>query len=266
MPKELTKKKYSKVKDWSKAYPDGKIKLKISRIHKSWKKLFKEIKNDEKFDKILIKTLTECSDKKLLPYPKYIFNAFKLTSFDNLKVVFIGQDPYFNIEKYKQKEVPQAMGLSFSVPHDFDIPSSLDNIYKNLVKYKHIKNKPSHGNLEKWAKQGCLLLNTALTVIEGKDNINCHKNIWKWVTDKIIKYISDNKDNVVFVLWGSNAYEKINLIDLDKHEAIISSHPSGLSASKPMKNYPAFNDEDHFGKINEYLEKWKMEKIDWSLE
>ncbi len=158
------------------------------------------------------------------------------------------------------------MGLSFSVPIDFEIPSSLVNIYSNLVKYNHIKEKPKSGNLENWAKQGCLLLNSSLTVLDGSDNKNCHKSIWKWFTDSIIKYISNNKEHVVFVLWGSEALEKLNLIDLDKHDAVISSHPSGLSANKKLKTYSAFNDVDHFGTINNMLEKWNMKTINWNVE
>jgi uracil-DNA glycosylase len=109
------------------------------------------------------------------------------------------------------------------------------------------------------------MINSSLTVLHGSANKNCHANVWKWFTDKIIKYISDKTKNTVFVLWGSNAYEKINLIDLDEHEVIISSHPSGMSADKKMKNFPAFNDNDHFGKINEYLKKHNKDEIIWSI-
>jgi uracil-DNA glycosylase len=107
------------------------------------------------------------------------------------------------------------------------------------------------------------MLNSALTVI--KNNKNIHQDLWRWFTNGIIKYISYNKEHVVFVLWGSDAYNKLNLIDLDKHDAIITSHPSGLSANKPMKEYPAFNTFDSFGQVNKYLSKWNYKNIDKKL-
>ena len=261
----LSKEQYAQSKSWTKKFPDKNINIKILRYHKSWKPLFDELFKDKKIENIN-KKLSLDMNKKLCPNPNYVFNAFPLTQFDELKVVIIGQDPYFGFELHDSNIVYQAMGLSFSVPDEFDIPSSLQNIYSNLIKYKHIKTKPKSGNLENWARQGCLMLNSALTVINGAENINCHKLIWKWFTDSIIKYISDKKEHVIFVLWGASALEKLNLIDLDKHEAIISSHPSGRSSSKPLKNYSAFNEQNHFGKINELLEKWCITPIDWNIE
>jgi len=244
----LSKVEYAKYKNWEEK---GISFLKL--IPKNdWNKLFKKLLNDPR-----IELMQSKMNNSIFPKPHFLFNAFKLVSIKNLKVVILGQDPYFNLED----GVPQAMGLSFSVPKGIKIPSSLKNIYINLLKFKHIKNKPLHGNLEKWSNQGVLLLNTALTVESGK--ANSHSMLWKWFTDNIIKYISNKKDHVVFVLWGNNAYDKQILIDQDKHELIISSHPSGLSASKPMKHFPAFNDTDHFGLINNYLTKWNYEKINW---
>jgi uracil-DNA glycosylase len=126
-----------------------------------------------------------------------------------------------------------------------------------------MKYEISHGNLEFWALQGCLMLNTALTVLRGKKF--CHAKVWQWFTDKVIKYLSAHKDRIIFVLWGSPAYSKINLIDQDKHEVIISSHPSGLSCNKPMKEYPPFDDVDHFGDINKLFRKWGEPEIIWQL-
>jgi uracil-DNA glycosylase len=264
----LTKETYATFKTWQEKYPDGKVLLKSIKYDKSWKDLFQQLFDDSKYKKIkesLAEELRIKTDVLIHPAPKLIFNAFSMTPFDKVSVVILGQDPYFDHEIHDKKVVHQAMGLSFSVPVGVKIPSSLQNIYANLFKNKHISSLPTHGNLESWASQGCLLLNTSLTVLDGSSNKNCHQNVWKWFTDKIIKYISDNKDNVIFVLWGASAFEKESLIDLDKHEIIVSSHPSGLSANSPFRNYPSFNSFDHFGKINTILKKWKKKEIDWNI-
>jgi len=253
----LTKKSYSKKLSW-----DINFNLKNLPIDESYHEIFNELYKDKRFTIIennLKKYLSINNINLLYPKPNYLFKTFCMTPLDKIKVVFIGQDPYFNNEIYKDRIVPQAYGLSFSVPLDMQIPSSLQNIYRNLLKYNHIKEMPNHGCLDFWAYQGCLMLNTSLTVIDGQKN--CHSNEWKWFTDKLIEYISDKCNNVVFTLWGGEAYKKIELIDLDKHNVIISSHPSGLSANKEFKSYPAFVNQDHFGIINSYLN----EKIIWDL-
>lgn len=195
----------------------------------------------------------------VLPYPELIFNSFNLCSLENIKVVIIGQDPYFRMEQ----DIPQAMGLSFSVPEGLKIPSSLQNIYKNLIKFGHIDSMPNHGNLEKWAKQGCLMLNATLTVIEGKKNI--HAKYWGRFTNRLIKYVSIEIDNCVFVLWGRFALNKKKFICGDNHKLIISSHPSGLSCNRKMGEYKSFNDLDHFGEINEFLLANDKSEISWEV-
>ena len=265
----LSKKSYSKKLIWS-------IDIDITRLplDESYTELFNRLFLDKRFSILQnrIKKYLENNNPELLyPKPNYLFKAFCMTPLDKIKVVFIGQDPYFNNEKYNDKYndknddkiVPQAYGLSFSVPLDMEIPSSLQNIYKNMLKFGHIKKLPNHGCLDFWAYQGCLMLNTALTVIDGQKN--CHSGEWKWFTDKIIEEISNKLNNVVFVLWGGEAYKKIELIDLDKHNVIISSHPSGLSCYKPFQSYPAFADCDCFGQINKYLKENNKEKIIWDL-
>lgn len=258
---------YSEKKDWNEKFPDGKIELKNFDFHDSWKDMFNKLFQDSRFENRIEKEISEefQSDEKIIMHPKpdYVFHTFVLTKFKKTKVVILGQDPYFDHEIHNNKLIPQAMGLSFSVPNGVKIPSSLRNIFSNLKKNKHIENIPEHGNLEDWAKQGVLLLNTSLTVKDGTNNKNCHQFQWSWFTNEIIKYISDNKKHVVFVLWGSNAFEKKDLIDENKHKIIISSHPSGLSANKKMKDYPAFNDVDHFGEINKTLEEWDKKTINW---
>jgi uracil-DNA glycosylase len=255
----FTKKKYSKEKSWL-----INTNIKNMPYDVSWSDMFTQLFEDKRFQIIINKIYNylEYSNSELLyPKPKYIFKTFCMLPLDNVKVVIIGQDPYFNNEQYKERICPQACGLSFSVPVGINIPPSLQNIYKNLYNFGHIKNIPDHGCLDYWAYQGCLMLNSALTVVDGHKNI--HQNEWKWFTDNIIEYISEKKDKVVFVLWGGDAYKKINLIDLDKHQVIISSHPSGLSCYQAFKSYSSFNNQDHFGLINSYLDN--KDKIDWNL-
>jgi uracil-DNA glycosylase len=227
----------------------------------SWGELFKnKIFNDHRFIDTE-KELTELVDKHMhiYPLPSRVFNAFDTTSLNDIKVVIIGQDPYFNCEYFNNKVVLHATGLSVSVPHGVSIPSSLRNIFSNQLKFKHIHNIPKSGDLTFWTRQGCLMLNTALTVVDGKKN--CHSKMWKWVTDIVIKYISDKCDYVVFVTWGLPAYSKIKLIDLNKHYAVISSHLSGLSANNSMKNYSPFNNQYYFGIVNKYLKKHGKSRI-----
>ena len=257
----LNLKSYSKKHTWT--LDDDITKLPLGE---SWDIIFNFLFNDKRFQLVvnkLQKYISTQNPEYLYPKPNYLFKTFCMCPLDEVKVVFIGQDPYFNHETYKERIVPQAYGLSFSVPIGFEIPSSLKNIYLNLKKYGHIKNIPNHGCLDYWAYQGCIMLNASLTVIEGEKN--CHANNWKWFTDKIIEEISNKCNKVVFVLWGGEAYKKIDFIDLDKHNVVISSHPSGLSAHKEFKSYPAFVDQDHFGLINSHL-KESNKLIDWNLE
>lgn len=266
----ITNRKYSKKDGWLDVFPDCIVKLSKLDLTYDWEEIFKELFENKKIA-IIEKRLTnylqniELKPDFLYPKPNYVFKAFNSTPFDLIKVVIIGQDPYFNHELYKEKIVPQAYGLSFSVPKDFEVPSSLQNIYRNLYKFGHIKSIPEHGCLDLWAYQGCLMLNSALTVIEGQDNKNCHASEWKWFTDRIIEYINYKSSYVIFVLWGAESFKKIELIDLDHHDVIISSHPSGLSASRPLKDYPAFNNCDCFGQINKFLKANKKTQIVWDL-
>lgn len=242
------------------------------KLKKSWKNIFQQIYSDDEINKInkdIIKILklNNFKEQDIFPYPDLIFNSFNYFNPEETKVVILGQDPYFNNEVVrinKQKfTVPQATGMSFSVNKYVKEPSSLKNIYKNLLLNKQIEEYPYHGNLESWAKQGVLLLNSSLTVSQKKPN--SHQNIWKDFTNKIIKYLSDNQTNIVFVLWGRNSLEKKELINNRKHKIIISSHPSGLSCNKKMMHYPAFNNNNHFNLINEYLIKNNKKIINWNI-
>lgn len=172
--------------------------------------------------------------------------ALELTPINKLKVVILGQDPYI--------KPGVATGLAFSTTSK-PMPKSLLNILKELATDLNAQT-PLHGDLTKWAKQGVLLLNTALTV--GKTP-GSHLSMWRPFTDKIIKDISDHKDNVVFILWGKHAQSKLHIIDRSKHLVIQSAHPSPLSAKR------GFFGSKPFSRANEYLVHYGIEPIDWKL-
>ena len=177
--------------------------------------------------------------KKIFPPGPLIFNAFHLTHLKDLRVVILGQDPYHGHG--------QAHGLCFSVPTGVNPPPSLKNIFKELKEDLDIVKNPNNGNLESWAKQGVFLLNTSLTVCAGK--AMSHKDIgWEQFTDKVISVISEEKEKIIFVLWGSHAQSKIPLINA-KHIIIKSPHPSPLSAHR------GFFGSRPFSRINQNLEK-----------
>jgi uracil-DNA glycosylase len=255
------------VKTWVEKFPDYKVDLKNPDVHESWKEILNQQFADERFKKIesnLTYGLTKTKGQiKVFPYPDLVFSAFKFTALGDIKVICIGQDPYFANEEYDDTEIPLAMGLSFSVPIGLSIPSSLNNIYNNMIEHKIIKKKPTHGNLESWAKQGCLMINTALTV--QHKIANSHAKYWTWMTDSIIEYISANTENVMFVLWGAPALDKLKLIDTKKHGVTISSHPSGLSYASKLRTYDSFKNTNHFKIINDYLIKNNKTPIDWEI-
>ena len=183
----------------------------------------------------------------VFPPPKLIFNAFSLCPFDSVKVVILGQDPYHGYG--------QAHGLCFSVPDGVKIPPSLKNIYKEIQSDLDIV-LPQSGNLEYWARQGVLLLNTTLTVLEGKPA--SHQDLgWQRFTDAVIAKVSDEKKNVVFLLWGTFAHRKATLIDSIKHKVLTAPHPSPLSA------YTGFFGCKHFSQTNSYLESHGGMSIHW---
>ena len=191
---------------------------------------------------------------EIYPPKDYWFKALEYSSFDNTKVIILGQDPYHGED--------QAEGLSFSVPKGIPIPPSLSNIYEELETDDVEFNKPSHGNLISWAKQGVLLLNSVLTV--EKNTPTSHTNIgWETFTDQIIKTLSKNKNNLVFILWGTYANTKSSLIDSDKHLVLESFHPSPFSATKKGKK--RFFGCKHFSKTNNYLKENDIETINWSI-
>ena len=178
------------------------------------------------------------------------FKAFEYSSFTSSRVIILGQDPYHG--------EGQAEGLNFSVPKGITIPPSLRNIYKELNSDEVDFSQPEHGNLVSWAQQGVLLLNSVLTV--EKNSPAAHANHgWEIFTDQVIRILNDNKQHLVFILWGAYANKKSELIDSDRHLILSSPHPSPFSAHK------GFFGCKHFSQANEYLLSTKQQPISWSI-
>ena len=218
-------------------------------IEEKWYEMLKNEFESQYFSSIKSFLIEEKRQYVVYPPSKQIFNAFNLTAFDNVKVVILGQDPYHN--------VGQAHGLAFSVPDGIQKPPSLQNIFKELNQDLNIP-IPTNGNLEKWAKEGVLLLNASLTV-RAHEAASHAKIGWQRFTDAAIKALSDKKQNLVFILWGNYAIAKENLIDHNKHLILKTVHPSPLSASR------GFFGCHHFSKTNEYLINHNIKPLDWSL-
>jgi uracil-DNA glycosylase len=218
-------------------------------IHHSWKAVLKEQFEAPYFAGLKNFLLAEKQKHVVYPPGKLIFNAFDKTPFDEVKVVIIGQDPYHG--------PGQAHGLCFSVPAGVKPPPSLVNIFKEINAELQIP-IPNHGNLEAWARQGVLLLNATLTVRANEAGSHQGKG-WETFTDAAIKAISDNKEGVVFLLWGKYAQAKTSLIDESKHKILKSAHPSPLSA------YAGFLGNGHFVGTNDYLKSIGKEGIDWRI-
>lgn len=225
--------------------------VKDVQIHDSWKRILKN-----EFEQPYFATIKQSivNDKKagykVYPPGPLIFNAFNSTPFDEVKVVIIGQDPYHGHG--------QAHGLSFSVPDGVPPPPSLENIFKEL--HTDIgMSIPSHGNLQKWADQGVLLLNAGLTV--RAHTPNSHKDIgWHQFTDAVIQKLSDYRKGIVFLLWGNFAKGKSKLIDELEHYILKTGHPSPMSANRGY-----WFGNKHFSQANELLVKQDLTPIDWTL-
>ncbi len=218
------------------------------KIEPSWKAVLKAEFSKPYFQQAVTFLKVEKAQGKIIyPPGSLIFNAFNTTPFDSVKVVIIGQDPYHG--------AGQAHGLSFSVPDGVPPPPSLVNIYKELNADIGMP-IPTSGNLTKWAKQGVLLLNASLTV-RANEAASHAKVGWMEFTDAVIRRLSDEKKNVVFLLWGRFAQEKQSLIDETKHHVLKAAHPSPLSA------YNGFYGCKHFSKTNDLLMKAGLQPIDW---
>lgn len=220
-------------------------------IEESWGQILKA-----EFEKPYFKSLVDylkkekASGKIIYPKGSAIFKAFELTPFRQVKAVLLGQDPYHGPE--------QAHGLCFSVQKGVRLPPSLANMYKELETDLGIT-PANHGNLEQWAKQGVLMLNTSLTVLQGQPM--SHSKIgWEQFTNAVIQMVSEYRSNIVFILWGRFAQQKEALINADKHFIIKSAHPSPLSA------WNGFLGSKPYSTCNQYLSKHQIGAIDWKVD
>lgn len=217
-------------------------------IEASWNQQLEEEFGKPYFASLADFVKTEYKNNTCYPNGSEIFSAFDHCSFDNVKAVVIGQDPYHG--------VGQANGLCFSVNNGIDMPPSLINIFKEIETDLKLP-FPSNGNLERWAKQGVLLLNATLTVRAHQAGSHQNKG-WEQFTDAVIQTISDKKKNVVFLLWGGYAKKKGAKIDRSKHNVLTSGHPSPLSANRGY-----WFGNKHFGKANSYLLETNQTEINW---
>ncbi len=218
------------------------------KIEPRWKKVL-----STEFDQAYFKELsdfvrTEYTTNKVYPPPKFVFRAFELTPFDKVKVVILGQDPYH--------WAGQANGLCFAVNHGVRLPPSVKNIYKEIASDLGHPSYYPDGDLEEWAKQGILLLNATLTVSEKSPGSHQKKG-WEQFTDAVVKTLSDQKENLVVILWGASAQKKGQVIDSTRHLVINSPHPSPFSA------HTGFFGSRPFSKCNDYLSLVGKEEIKW---
>lgn len=214
----------------------------------TWHDVLKEEKEKDYFKQVRL--YEKKRRKEVVVYPKAqdVFNALVYTPYDDVRVVILGQDPYHGPH--------QAHGLSFSVQDGVEFPPSLQNIFKELVSDIGCA-YPTSGNLTGWAKQGVLLLNTVLTVEQGR--AHSHKNKgWEQFTDRIIQVLNDRTEPIIFVFWGRPAQEKAPFITNKQHVILTAPHPSPLSA------YRGFFGSRPFSTINQQLEKWGFTPIQWS--
>ncbi len=217
----------------------------------TWTEALGEEKQQPYFQHILDTVRAEReSGQVIYPPATDVFNAFKATEFNQVKVVILGQDPYHG--------AGQAHGLAFSVQQGVRIPPSLQNIYKELSTDIAGFQIPKHGNLQHWAEQGVLLLNTVLTVREGQAHSHAALG-WETFTDKVIRQLADHREHLVFILWGSHAQKKGAFIDRNRHLVLTAVHPSPLSAAR------GFFGSKPFSQTNHYLQQHGLSPIDWQV-
>lgn len=213
----------------------------------TWNKIIQQEKEKEYYKSLDDFIQKRYHETTVYPPKDKIFSAFDLTTYENLKVVILGQDPYH--------QPNQAQGLAFSTPSELKNPPSMRNILQEV--HADIGNSLcDDGDLSAWAKQGVLLINTVLTVEDSSANSH-KKRGWETFTDNIIKYISQNNKNIIFILWGENAIKKTKIIDKSKHHILSAPHPS------PLSSYRGFFGCKHFSKTNKILKSLYKEEIIW---
>jgi len=215
---------------------------------KSWKQLLNDEFNKDYFEQLNTFLDLEYKNESIFPPRQRVFEAFNLCPFEDVKVVIFGQDPYHG--------EGQAHGLAFSVQNQIKLPPSLKNIFKELKTDLGLE-APEHGNLEKWAKEGVLLLNSVLTV--RKSEAGSHRKAgWEKLTDKVVELLNNKDQSIVFILWGRDAQKKGEKINKDKHLVLECAHPSPFSVRK-------FYGNRHFSKANSFLKAQGLSEIDWDL-
>ncbi len=218
------------------------------KIESSWKKVLEKEFQERYFKDLVEFVKSEYQKSEVYPVAKFIFNAFELTPFNKVRVVILGQDPYHGPN--------QANGLAFSVNNNIPLPPSLVNIYKEIKSDLGLETKNKSGNLENWAKQGVLMLNATLTVKAGMAGSHQNKG-WEKFTDSVVRILSEQKERLVFILWGAYAQKKGMIIDETKHLVIRSAHPSPLSA------FNGFFGSKPFSQTNSYLILSDKDPIEW---
>lgn len=218
----------------------------------TWHDVISVEKQQEYFQKTLQFVASERQAGKVIYPPETdVFNAFRFTEFHQVKVVILGQDPYHGPD--------QAHGLSFSVLPGVKTPPSLRNMYKELAQDIPDFKIPDHGYLKEWADQGVLLLNTVLTVEQGKAHSHAKNTGWERFTDAVINALNEHSEGVIFLLWGAHAQKKGRMIDRHKHVVLTAAHPSPLSA------YRGFFGCQHFSQVNRILTSQGQAAIQWQL-
>ncbi len=216
---------------------------------KSWEDVLAPVKKSQSFKTLMQRLKHAYETSSVYPPKDELFRALKLTPFDTVKIVILGQDPYHQQD--------QANGLAFSVNKGVRIPPSLRNIYQELSRDLNIET-PNHGDLSAWATQGVLLLNTTLSVEDSSPT--SHQDIgWGWFTDSVIESLNQHESPIVFLLWGAHARSKKRLINTNKHLVLESSHPSPLSARH------SFFGCQHFSKANQFLKDHNRQPVDFSI-
>jgi len=239
---------------WKQKFPK-KCQIRVLLINDKWDEFWGVIMKAG-IDEYLNNKLEKDKDRfVLVPPPELMFYSKNRLSPDQIKIVILGQDPY--------PRLPDAQGASFSVPYGVDIPSSLLNIYKNMIKNGNLAKKPKHGCLVPWITQGVFLINSAYTT---RDNMsNYHQADWTGFTLKLLQFLNEKCDHLVFLIWGGFADKAIKnaKIDMTKHQTSISSHPSGLSVNNTYGEHPSFANSNHFNYANKQLRKCGKNEIHW---